>query len=96
VVTDLRRDYGAVIAQVFPKARHHLCLFHAEQDIGRYLQKTWGRDYAQQQPKAAELRAAIVHILQARTKRTAQKRYRTLLQQKTPYILSRRKNSQKL
>jgi len=86
VVTDLRRDYGTVIAQVFPKARHHECLFHAEQEIGRYLQKTWGRDYAQQQPEAEELRVAVVHIFQARTKRTAQKRYRALLEQKEDYL----------
>ena len=86
VVTDLRRDYGAVIAQVFPKARHHECLFHAEQEIRRYLQKTWGRDYAAQQPKAEGLRAAVVHIFQARTKRTAQRRYRTLLEQKEDYL----------
>ncbi len=33
VVTDLRRDYGAVIAQVFAQARHHECISHAEQNI---------------------------------------------------------------
>ena len=86
VVTDLRRDYGTVIAQVFPKARHHECLFHAEQEIGRYLRKTWGRHYAEQQPEAEQLRAAVVHIFRARTKRTAQKRYRTLLEQKEDYL----------
>jgi transposase-like protein len=86
VVTDLRRDYGPVIAQVFPKARHHECLFHAQQEIGRYLQKTWGRDYAEQQPEVEALRAAVVHIFQVRTKRTAQKRYLALLQDKKDYL----------
>jgi transposase-like protein len=86
VVTDLRRDYGTLIPQVFPKARHHECLFHAEQEISRYLRKTWGRNYAQQQPQAEELRAAVVHIFQARTKRTAQKRYRSLLKDKKDYL----------
>ena len=86
VVTDLRRDYGTVITQVFPKAQHHECLFHAEQEIGHYLQKTWGRDYAQQQPEAEKLRTAVVHIFQARTKRTAQKRYCTLLEQEEDYL----------
>jgi transposase-like protein len=86
VVTDLRRDYGTVIAEVFSKARHHECLFHAEQEIGRYLQKTWGRDYAQQQPEAEQLRAAVVHIFQARTKRTARKRYLALLEDKGDYL----------
>lgn len=86
VVTDLRRDYGPVIGEVFPKARHHECLFHAEQEIGRYLQKTWGRNYAEQQPEAEKLRAAVVDIFRARTKRTAQKRYRALLEDKADYL----------
>ena len=29
IVTDLRQDYGPVIAQVFPQAVHHECIFHA-------------------------------------------------------------------
>jgi transposase-like protein len=86
VVTDLRRDYGPVIAEVFPKARHHECLFHAEQEIGRYLRKTWGRDYAEQHPEAEQLRAAVVRIFQARTKRTARKRYLALLEDKEDYL----------
>ncbi|UCC76452.1 MAG: transposase, partial [Anaerolineales bacterium] len=86
VVTDLRRDYATVIAQVFPNAQHHECVFHAEQEIGRYLQKTWGRGYATQQPEAEQLRVAVVHIFQARTKRTAQKRYLALLHDKENYL----------
>jgi len=86
VVTDLRRDYGTVIAQVFTKAQHHECVFHAEQEIGRYLQKTWGPHYATLQPQAEQLRAAVVHIFQARTKRTAQKRYLALLEDKPHYL----------
>jgi transposase-like protein len=86
VVTDLRRDYGPVIALVFPKAQHHECLFHAEQEIGRYLQETWGRHYAEQQPAAEDLRAAIVKMLQARTKRTAYNRYQALLAKRQEYI----------
>jgi len=86
VVTDLRRDYATVIAQVFPQAQHHECLFHAEQEMGRYLCKTLGRDYAQQQPEAEQVRAAVVDIFRARTKRTAQKRYQALLQQQAAYV----------
>jgi transposase-like protein len=86
VVTDLRRDYGTLIAQVFSTAQHHECIFHAEQEIGRYLQKTWGPHYATQQPQAEQLRAAVVHIFQARTKRTAQKRYLDLLNDKQNYL----------
>jgi transposase-like protein len=86
VVTDLRRDYAAVIAEVFPKAQHHHCLFHAEQEIGRYLCKTFGRDYAQRQPEAEQVRAAVVDIFRAHTKRTAHKRYQALLQQQAAYV----------
>jgi transposase-like protein/DNA-directed RNA polymerase subunit RPC12/RpoP len=86
VVTDLRRDYGPVIAQVFSQARHHECLFHAEQEVSRYLRKTLGRDYAEQHPAAEEVREAMVKMFQVRTKRTAQKRYRALLDQQEEYV----------
>jgi len=86
VVTDLRRDYGPVIAQVFPQAQHHECLFHAEQEIGRYLHQTWGQDYARQQPEAEQVRAAVVDIFRAQTKRTAHKRYHALLNQRQQYL----------
>jgi transposase-like protein/DNA-directed RNA polymerase subunit RPC12/RpoP len=86
VVTDLRRDYGSVIAVVFSEARHHECLFHAEQDVSHYLRKTLGRDYAEQHPAAEEVREAMVKMFQVRTKRTAQKRYRALLDQQDEYV----------
>jgi transposase-like protein len=86
VVTDLRRDYGAIIAQVFPQAQHHQCLFHAEQEISRYLRETLGRDYAEQHPEAEHLRQAIVHLFQAHTQRIARGRYRMLLDRRKEYI----------
>jgi hypothetical protein len=79
VVTDLRRDYGPVIAQVFPQAQHHECLFHAEQEISRYLRDTLGRDYAQQHPEAEKVRAEIVQIFQVQTKQMAETRHAALL-----------------
>lgn len=86
VVTDLRRDYRPVIAQVFPKAQHHECLFHAVQEVSHYLQKTWGREYAERQPAAEQMRQAVVHLLQAHTRRTVQKRYQALLDQHDEYV----------
>jgi transposase-like protein len=86
VVTDLRRDYRPVIAQVFPQAQHHQCIFHAEQDISRYLCKTWGRDYAEHHPQAELLRQAIVHMFQAPTQRSARRRYQMLLDRRQEYI----------
>jgi len=79
IVSDLRRDYGPVIAQEFPKAQHHECLFHAEQEISRYLRDTLGREYAQQHPEAENVRAEIVKVFQVQTKRMAETRYQALL-----------------
>jgi transposase-like protein len=75
IVTDLRRDYGGDIAWVFPKAVHHQCIFHALQEVGRTCRQIYGADYAQTQPEVEALRQAIDQIFQAKTKRTAQKRY---------------------
>jgi transposase-like protein len=88
VVTDLRVDYRAVIAQVFPKAQHHECLFHAEQEISRHLRKTLGQDYAKLHPAAEEIRVAIVKIFQVRTKRTARKRYQALMDRREAFVES--------
>lgn len=78
IVTDLRRDYGPVIAQVFAQAQHHQCIFHAVQGIGDYFQETWGCGYAQKHPEVVALHEAVKRIFRVRTKRTAQKRYAAL------------------
>jgi hypothetical protein len=61
-------------------------VFHAAQAITRYLRKTWGRNYAKKQPEAEQLRAQVVEIFRARTQRTANKRYQTLLAQQKDYV----------
>jgi transposase-like protein/DNA-directed RNA polymerase subunit RPC12/RpoP len=86
IVTDLRRDYGPVVAQVFAQAQHHECIFHAQQDIGRYLWQTLGAHYAERHPQAQQLQTAVERIFQARTKRTAQKRYEELWQGQQDYV----------
>lgn len=86
MVTVLRRDYGPVIAQVFSHAQHHECPFHAEQEIGRYLSRTWGRDPATRPPQVEQVRTAVVEVFRAHTKRTAAKRYQTLLAQQATYV----------
>jgi transposase-like protein len=86
VVTDLRRDYGPDIAQVFPQATHHECIFHALQEVGHTCRKWYGADYAQTQPEVAALRQAIGQIFQAKTKRTAQKRYDQVMAQRQQFV----------
>ncbi len=39
IVTDLRPDYGPDIAQLFPQAVHHECIFHALQHVGTMCRK---------------------------------------------------------
>jgi transposase-like protein len=86
LVTDLRRDYGGDIARAFPKAIHHECIFHALQEIGRMCRKIYGTDYAHTNPEAEVLRQGINHIFQAKTKRTAQKRYQAILSLQDQYV----------
>lgn len=86
VVTDLRRDYGPDIAQVFPQAIHHECIFHALQHVGTLCRKIYGQGYAQSHPEVETLRQAIVQIFRAKTKRTAQKRYDQVLALRPKYV----------
>lgn len=86
VVTDLRRDYGGDIARVFPQATHHECIFHALQQISQSCRQLYGADYAQTQPQVETLRQAIVQIFQAKTKRTAQKRYDRVIALRQQYV----------
>jgi hypothetical protein len=86
VVTDLRRDYGGDIARVFPQASHHECIFHALQEVGRTCRQLYGADYAQTQPQVEQLRQAIIAMFQAKTKRTALKRYQQVMAQREPFV----------
>ena len=86
IVTDLRQDYGGNIVRVFPTAVHHECIFHALQDVGRTCRKLYGSDYAQTQPDVEALRQDIAQIFQAKTKRTAQKRYDQVLARREQFV----------
>jgi transposase-like protein len=86
IVTDLRRDYGGDIARVFPQAHHHECIFHALQEVGRICRRLYGADFAQTRPEVEQLRQSIVAIFQAKTKRTAQKRYDQVLARREQFV----------
>jgi transposase-like protein len=86
IITDLRVDYRDVIAQVFPKATHHECIFHALQDVHEHLKSAYGSDYAERYPHVAALRNDINHIFDARTKRTAWRRYEAVLAQREAFV----------
>jgi transposase-like protein len=86
VVTDLRVDYGPLIAQVFSKATHHECIFHALQEAHTHIKETYGTHFAQTHPEVELLRQQIDHIFDARTKRTAQRRYQRVLAQRSTFV----------
>ncbi len=87
IVTDMRMDYAALIPQVFPKAVHHECIFHALQEVHRHIKKVYGADYAETHPEVATLREEIDHIFHARTKRTAQRRYDKVMAQQQTFVI---------
>jgi transposase-like protein len=86
IVTDLRQDYGPVIARVFPKAQHHECIFHALQNVQDHIKEVYGAGYAATHPQAEVLKQAIYDIFDTQTKRTAQQRYEAVMACRAQYI----------
>jgi len=88
IVTDLSQDYGDPIAQVFPHAEHHLCVFHALKTWHKTFREVYGKDYQDTQPVAATLQKDIDQIFRAKTKRTAERRYDKVLAQREQTVAS--------
>jgi transposase-like protein len=82
VVTDMRTDYRDVVAQVFPQAVHHECIFHALQQVREHAKEAYGTNYAETCPEVERLLEEIDAIFDASTKRTAQRRYEQVLAQR--------------
>ena len=89
IVTDLNRDYGQPVAQVFPQATHHECIFHAMQWTQRQIKEVYGADYKDEHPEAVELKESIYRIFQCRDKRTAQRRYAQVKKMRKEYVADR-------
>lgn len=86
IVTDLWPEYDSLVADLFPTATHHHCIFHALQALQRNIQQLFGPDYRETHPQAVTLKQAIYHIFEARTRRTAHKRYRALLDHQDKFL----------
>jgi transposase-like protein len=86
IVTDMRVDYGGLIAHVFPQAVHHECIFHALQQLHEHFKETYGRNYADTHPERERLRTEINHIFDVRTKRTARRRYEQVMAQRESFV----------
>ncbi len=86
IVTDLRQDYGPVIAQIFPQAVHHLCIFHALQDVQKDIKDVYGPEYAAKYPEAERLKQQIYAIFDADTLPLAAERYAAVLALRQDYV----------
>jgi transposase-like protein len=86
VVTDMRLDYRDVVSQVFPKATHHECIFHALQELCQHAKAVYGTNYADTHPEVEALLAEIDRIFDACTKRTARRRYEKVLAQRETFV----------
>jgi len=86
IVTDLRQDYGPVIAQVFPQAVHHECIFHALQNAQKHIKDVYGKDYQTTHPEAEQLKRMIYHIFDAETPALAHQRYAEVLALQPAYV----------
>jgi hypothetical protein len=89
IVTDLRQDYGPVIAQVFPQAVHHECIFHATQQAQKHVKEAYGPDYVAQHPEAVQLKQQIYRIFAAETLVLATERYTAVMALRQDYVQAR-------
>jgi transposase-like protein len=86
IVTDLNRDYGEPIGQVFPQATHHECIFHAMKWIQQQIKEVYGADYKKEHPEAVTLKEQVYAIFQCQDKRTAQRRYENVMALRRAYV----------
>jgi transposase-like protein len=86
IITDLRQDYGPVIALVFPYAEHHECIFHALQNVQNQIKTVYGAGYADHHPEAALLKQAIYDVFNTKSQPIAQKRYKAVMSCRSLFI----------
>jgi len=86
VVTDLDPAYEHVLAQVFPTAIHHECIFHALQNASTQLRRVYGRHYLEQIPDSVPLHDAITQLFNAQTQKTVRKRFADLMALRETYV----------
>jgi hypothetical protein len=87
IITDMNQDYDEPIRIVFPRAKHHECVFHALQWAQRRIKEVYGNDYAQTHPEAVDLRDKIYRIFKAKSKKTVRKRYQEVMALQEEYVL---------
>jgi hypothetical protein len=86
IVSDLDPAYGRIVPEVFPRAVHHECIFHALQNAERQLTQAYGKHYREAMPAAASLHAHVVKLFRARTQKTVRARFSELLAMRESYV----------
>ena len=86
IVTDMCQDYDEPICTVFPKAKHHECVFHALQWAQRLVKDVYGNGYTETHPEAVTLKNQIYGIFDAKTRKTVNKRYRAVMASREQYV----------
>ena len=86
LITDLRQDYGPAIAQVFPQAQHHECLFHALQALHRHLAKIYSWRALHDDQTVIALRQTFDAPLTASSSPIAQQRYDELMTRRQAWV----------
>lgn len=86
VVSDLDPAYGRMLPQVFPKAVHHECIFHALQNASMQMTRVYGRYYLEKVPEVAPLHEAITNMFNAQTQKTVRKRFADLMAMRETYV----------
>jgi hypothetical protein len=69
-----------------PKAVHHECIFHALRQVREHIKDVFGTHYTKTHPQAVALMDEINRIFDARTKRTAQRRFQVVLAQRDDFL----------
>jgi hypothetical protein len=86
IVTDLRKEYGPAIEEIFSDTRHHECLFHAMQWLHRQLKDIYGTSYPETHPEVVKLKEKMDAMFQVKTHRTAQRRYMAVMALREEYV----------
>ena len=92
VVTDLWEKYNSLISEIFPHATHQECIFHALKALQKKIKDVYGSDYKENSPEAVDLKQKIYRIFDARTKRTALKRYQEVINLRKEYVEQNRES----
>lgn len=85
IVTDMLAAYEVAIPEVFEKAIHQFCIFHALQGAQRKIKEIWGKNY-EKIPEVVALKSKIYQTFRARTQRTVRKRFEEVMALREVYV----------